>query len=211
MFRLQPLAVIFLCKDNQHIWNFFYPLFFSTSLFVLIKLAFILVHNQGIFWEGARDSMLNSYDHLFLQIELAATKGHVITLPMEVTQLSSGWRTAVSLGWQSAEVVKGPCEAGEVPGAEASVLLCVTVLWQESYHKKALDCGTEQDTLCSGQPQMKKGSWNNLGRKTIEFFIFWHSHEYIFIPNAKQALNPRTINGEPSIPGTITGFLSVLK
>lgn len=104
---------------------------------------------------------------------VSSHRGHIITLLMQVTQLSSGWRTAVSLGWQPTEVVKGPSEAGEVPGAQAPVLLCVTVLWQESAHKKAPDRGAEQDTICAGQPQMKRGSWNNLGRKTIGFFNFF--------------------------------------
>lgn len=73
------------------------------------------------------------------------------------------------------------------------------------------DHGAEQDVIWPCQPQKKKKkkrwSWNNLGRETIEFFISWHRNEWIFIPNAKQALNPRTINGETSIPGTIMGFL----
>ena len=57
----------------------------------------------------------------------------------------------------------------------------------------------------------KKWSWNNSGRETIEFFISWHRNEWIFIPNARQALNPRTINGRTSIPGTIMSFALTVK
>lgn len=60
--------------------------------------------------------------------QVSSHRGYIITLPMQVTQLSLGWRTAVRLGWQPAKVVKGPYEVGEVPGAQAPVLLCVMVL-----------------------------------------------------------------------------------
>lgn len=64
--------------------------------------------------------------------------------------------------------------------------------------------------LVNLREKKKRWSWNNLGRETIGFFISWHKNEWIFIPKAKQAWNPRTINGETSIPGTITGCLCVL-
>lgn len=86
-------------------------------------------------------------------------------------------------------------------GSQTSQGLCLCI---------EIDHGAEEDTIWACRPRKKRWSWNNLGRKTIGFFISWHRNEWIFIPNAKQALNPRTINSETSIPGTIMGFLCAL-
>lgn len=75
LFWLQPLEEVFLRRDNQLPWNFFCPLFFHTSVFVLIRLAFILVSHQRIFWDGACYSMQIRYTHFSPWIELGATQG----------------------------------------------------------------------------------------------------------------------------------------
>lgn len=156
--------------------------------------------------------------HSFLPVDqISSHQGHITTLPIQVTQLPLWWRIAVTLVWQSVEVLKDPCKGDKFPDTEGTGLLCVTLLWQKSSYKKSTVSPLETrswgparcylDLSASGK---KDGLRDNLGRKTIVFFISWHRNEWIFIPNAKQTLNSRTINGETNIPGTITGFLCVL-
>lgn len=113
------------------------------------------------------------------------------------------------------------CEGGLWRGHRSwywgdSSALCDNVvvekLWQKGHNVSFGDQIVGPGKVLSGLVSLRKPwwSWNNLGRKTKGFFISWHRNEWIFIPNAKQALNPRTINGETSIPGTMTGFFCVL-
>lgn len=185
-------------------------------MFILIKLAFILVNNQGIFWDEACHSTPKSYTHFSLRIELAATKGtHHSAYSSDTTVLmvenysKSGlaihnscveclWRGHRSWYWGDSSTL---CEN-----------VVVEKLWQKGHNIPFGDQIVGPGKMLSGLVSLRKPwwSWNNLGRKTKGFFISWHRNEWIFIPNAKQALNPRTINGENSIPGTITGFFCVL-
>lgn len=63
-------------------------------------------------------------------------------------------------------------------------LLCVTVLWWKSSDKKGHNISfgdqiKEPSKMLSELVGLRKKrlSWNNLGKKTIEFFISWHRNE----------------------------------